>query len=197
MRQMPPAGNLLKRIVSAVPALFILALTLLPSPGSAFAAGELQLGEESLLAAYHRIEADLARTSLGFPLYLESSEQNGRLHAEVYGIFDHPFDGILEVLMIPANWCDIASLHPNVKACTYGESPATRNLTFYLGRNFYQPPADTHQFTYHYRRIERRQGYLDIFLSADEGPFGTKDHRMRLEAIPLDGGRTFVRVGYS
>ena len=34
-------------------------------------------------------------------------------------------------------------------------------------------------------------------LSADAGPFGTKDHKMRFEALPLDGGRTFVHVSYT
>jgi hypothetical protein len=50
---------------------------------------------------------------------------------------------------------------------------------------------------YHYRNVDQQQGYLDIMLSADAGPFGTKDHRMRFEALPLDGGRTFVHVSYA
>jgi hypothetical protein len=47
-----------------------------------------------------------------------------------------------------------------------------------------------------FRSIER-QGYLDITLDADEGPYATKDHRMRFEALPLDGGQTFVHVSYA
>jgi hypothetical protein len=34
-------------------------------------------------------------------------------------------------------------------------------------------------------------------LDADIGPFGTKDHRMRFEAMSLDGRKTFVHVSYS
>jgi hypothetical protein len=98
---------------------------------------------------------------------------------------------------VPANWCDIASLHPNVKACTYRELPGAWRLTFYTGRKFYQSPEDTYLFTYDYRNVEQRRGYLDIILNADEGPFGTKDHRMRFEALPLDEGRTFVHVSYA
>jgi hypothetical protein len=37
---------------------------------------------------------------------------------------------------------------------------------------------------------------VDIILSADEGPFGTKDHNMRFEALPLATGKTFVHVSY-
>jgi hypothetical protein len=49
---------------------------------------------------------------------------------------------------------------------------------------------------YHYRNIVQQKGYLDISLSADEGPFGTKDHTMRFEALPLKDGKTFVHVSY-
>jgi len=34
-------------------------------------------------------------------------------------------------------------------------------------------------------------------LRANEGPFGTEDHTMSFEAVPLDGSRTFVHVSYS
>jgi hypothetical protein len=34
-------------------------------------------------------------------------------------------------------------------------------------------------------------------LDAAEGPFGTTDYRIRLEAAPLDQNRTFLRLAYS
>jgi hypothetical protein len=51
-----------------------------------------------------------------------------------------------------------------------------------------------YQVVYHDRKVVLRQGYLDILLWADAGPFGTRDHRIRLAAMPLDGGGTFVHV---
>jgi hypothetical protein len=119
------------------------------------------------------------------------------VHVDVYGIFDYPLSSVVNVLKVPANWCDIVSLHPNVKACTYRELPGDWLLTFYIGRKVYQPPEGARQVIYHYRKVDQQQGYLDIILSADAGPFGTKDHRMRFEALPLDGGRTFVHVSYA
>jgi hypothetical protein len=101
------------------------------------------------------------------------------------------------VLKVPANWCDIVPLHLNVKACTYRELPGDCLLTFYIGRKFYQPPEDTHQVMFRYRNVDQHQGHLDINLRTDAGPFGTKDHRMRFEALPLDGSRTFVHVSYA
>jgi hypothetical protein len=100
------------------------------------------------------------------------------------------------VLKEPANWCDIVSLHPNVKACTYSSQPGDGQLTFYIGKKEYQAPEDSRPVVYHYRNVVQKKGYLDIILSAEEGPFGTKDHSMRFEALPLNGGKTFVHVSY-
>jgi hypothetical protein len=177
--------------------LLMFATAILFSAGSASAAETLRQGEDILLDTYHRNMTRLERNSFGLPLFLESFERNDRVQVDVYGIFDHPFSSVGNVLKVPANWCDIVSLHPNVKACTYRELTGAWLLTFYLGRKAYQPPEDTHQLIYRYQIVAQQKGYLDIVLNADEGPFGTKDHRMRFEAIPLDGGKTFVRVSYS
>ncbi len=158
---------------------------------------EPRQGHDILLDTYNRVEAKLERTSFGFPLYLESSDQDGRVHVDVYGIFHHPFRNVLNVLKIPANWCDIVSLHPNVKACTYRDMSGAWGLTFYFGRKVYESPADTYNFIFYCRNVEQQPNYMDIVLNADEGPLGTKNHKMRFEAIPLDGGTTFVRVSYT
>jgi hypothetical protein len=177
--------------------LFIVAAAILFCAGSVSAVEKPQQGGDILLDTYSRIKAKLERNSFGFPLFLESFEQDDRVNVDVYGVFNQPFSSVAGVLRDPANWCDIVSLHPNVKACTYRELTGAGLLTFYIGRKVYQPPEDTRQVIYHYRNVEERQGYLDIILSADAGPFGTKDHRMRFEALPLDGRRTFVHVSYS
>jgi hypothetical protein len=177
--------------------LFMVVAVILFSAGSASAVEEPRQGYDILVDTYYRIEAKLERNSFGFPLFLESFERDDRVHVDVYGIFDYPFSSVVNVLKVPANWCDIVSLHPNVKACTYRELPGSWLLTFYIGRKVYRPPENTRQVIYHYRNVDQQQGYLDIILSADAGPFGTKDHRMRFEALPLDGGRTFVHVSYA
>lgn len=177
--------------------LFIVAAAILFSAGSVSAVEKPRQGGDILLDTYYGIKAKLERNSFGFPLFLESFERDDRVNVDVYGIFNQPFSSVAGVLRDPANWCDIVSLHPNVKACTYRELTGVWLLTFYIGRKVYQPPEDTRQVTYHYRNVEERQGYLDIILTADAGPFGTKDHRMRFEAMPLEGRRTFVHVSYA
>jgi hypothetical protein len=177
--------------------LFTVAAAILFSTGSAAALEKPRQGEDILLDTYHRNTAKLETNSFGLPLFLESFERDDRVHVDVFGIFDYPFSSVVNVLTVPANWCDIVSLHPNVKACTYGGLPGTWLLTFYIGRKVYQPPEDTRQVIYRYRKVDQQKGYLDIMLSADAGPFGTEDHTMSFEAVPLDGRRTFVHVSYS
>ena len=167
--------------------LFMVAAAILFSAGSASAVEKPRQDEEILLDTYHRNMARLEKNSIGLPLFLESFELDDRVQVDVYGIFDFPFSSVVNVLKVPENWCDIVSLHPNVKACTYRELTGAWLLTFYLGRKAYQPPRDTHQLVYRYRNIDQQQRYLNIILNADEGPFGTKDHRMRFEALSLDG----------
>jgi hypothetical protein len=176
--------------------LLMVAAAILFSAGSASAVAKPRQGEDLLLDTYHRNMARLETNSFGLPLFLESFERDDRVHVDVYGIFDYPFSSVVNVIKVPANWCDIVSLHPNVKACTYRDVPGSWLLTFYIGRKVYQPPEDTRQVIYHYRNVDQQQGYLDIILTADAGPFGTKDHRMSFEALALDGARTFVHVSY-
>jgi hypothetical protein len=176
--------------------LFLVAAALLFSVGSASGVEKPLQGEALLLDIYHKNMGKLEAKSFGLPLFLESIELDDRVHVDVFGIFDFPFSSVVNVLKVPANWCDIVSLHPNIKACTYREQPNDWLLTFYLGSKAYQPLVDTRHVISHYRSIDRK-GYLDIILNADAGPFGTKDHRMRFEALPLDGVRTFVHVSYA
>jgi len=176
---------------------FLLAAALLFSTGVTVAAEKPGQGEELLLGTYRRNLDRLERNSFGFPLFLESFERDARVQVDIHGIFDYPFDSVANVLKVPANWCDIVSLHQNVKACTYREPPGGWLLTFHLGRKGYQPLEDTRQILYQYRKVVQQPGYLDITLSAEAGPFGTNDHRMRFEALPLEGGRTFVHVSYA
>jgi len=164
--------------------------------GYAAAVAKAPPGEDTLLATYHSNAARLETSSFGLPLFLDSSERGDRVHVDVYGTFEYPFNSIASVLKVPANWCDIVALHPNVKACTYSKLSGDGVLTFYIGKKEYQPPEDSRPVVYHYRNVVEQKGYLDIILRADEGPFGTKDHTMRFEALSLKGGKTFVHVSY-
>ncbi|MBL0224694.1 MAG: hypothetical protein IPQ16_03655 [Geobacteraceae bacterium] len=177
--------------------LIILAVGFPGSAGSAPTAEKPRQGADDLLQSYHRHSSGLAANSFGIPLVVESFEQDDRVHVDVYGIFDHPFSGVVKTLRVPANWCDIVALFPNVKACTSRELQASWLLTFYLGRKVYQSPEDARRIIFNLPNTDRQHDYLDITLHADEGPYGTRNHRIRVKGLPLDRSRTFIHVSYT
>ncbi len=186
-----------RKILQGLLTLFMVASVVLFSAGFAAAVEELRQSGAMLLDTYHSVLPKLETSNFGLPLFLESFEHDKRMHVDVYGIFQYPFSSVAGVLKVPNNWCDIVSLHPNVKACTSNEQTGSRLLTFYLGNKEYQPPEDARQVVCRYQTIDQQQGYLDILLSIDEGPYSTKNHRLKFEALPLDGDRTFVHVSYA
>jgi len=185
----------IKRQVISI--LFIATAAILFSCAFAPAAETPRQSAEILLNTYHINRARLETNNFGIPLVVDSSERDDRVHVDVYGIFDHPFGNVVNVLKLPSNWCDIVALFPNVKACTSRDLPGAGLLTLYLGRKTYQAPEDARQIIFNFHNVVQQQGYADFILTANEGPFGTKDHRIRVEALPLDGARTFIHVSYA
>jgi hypothetical protein len=154
-------------------------------------------GGRLLLAKYPVIKAQLEKNQFGAPIYLESTEAQGTLRVDMYGVFNRPFAAVRDALQSPANWCDITSLHINIKACTSKKTADQWLLTFYNGRKNYQPPADAYPIKFKFRTVSLQPEYFDVALSADEGPFHTSDHRIRLEAAPLDKATTLLHFSYS
>jgi hypothetical protein len=167
------------------------------APGAAWADDALSGNSPALLAKYQAVQPKLARNLFGAPIYLESSEARGAQHVDMYGVFNYPFDQVRKALASPGNWCDITTLHINIKACTVRKSGALSYLTIYSGRKYYQPPGDAYPLKLQFRVLAQQPEYLNLLLSADQGPLRTKEHRIRLEAAPLEAGSTFVHFSYS
>jgi len=188
-------ANTRRFIFLACIALVVLA-TVLSGRYSALAAEPLTVNSRVLLAKYPAIRTRLEKNQFGIPLYLESREEYGSLHVDVYGLFDYPFDSVRDALQAPSNWCDITSLLINIKACTFRKVSDQWLLILYSGRKYYQPPQDAYELDFSFRLAALQQEYLDIVLSAKNGPLLTRDHRIRVEAAPLDKGRTFIHFSY-
>jgi hypothetical protein len=154
-------------------------------------------GGEALHEKYLEIKPKLERNEFGVPLYCESIEEEDSLRGDVYGIIEHPFAVVEDVLLEPRNWCDIASLHFNIKACTCRNSGNGAVLVLYTGRKFYQPLEDTYQVNYEYQSLAHQSAYLMVSLKADEGPLNTKDCLIELESIPLEGGKALIHFSYA
>ena len=180
---------------SAAGALAALALLfgLLAAPD----AGAVQsLGASALRARHAALEPQLRDNQFQGPLYLESVETPRSSQGDVYAVVDHPFGKVSGALANPANWCDLLILHLNVKYCR-GTPGAPPRLEVRIGRKLDQPLASATPLSFAWRAAALTPEYLDVGLDAPTGPFGTKDYRILVEAVGLDGGRTFIHMGYA
>ena len=67
----------------------------------------------------------------------------------------------------------------------------------FVGRRNDTPVEDAYRLDFRYAVAARSADYLRLTMRSGDGPLGTRDYRIVLEAIPLDAGRTFVKLSYS
>ncbi|MBU5613799.1 hypothetical protein [Geomonas azotofigens] len=187
------ASKLITRACLCVALLLIVVLC----HGLARAADAEPTGEHALLAKYAAIKAKLDKNQFGAPIYLESTEGSDSVRVDMYGVFHHPFETVREALQSPAGWCEITPLHLNIKACVYKTTKQQTQLTLYSGRKYFQPPSDAYPLKLAFRVAANRPDYLELALVGDEGPFGTRDHRIGVQAAPLEGQGTFLHFSYT
>ncbi len=83
----------------------------------------------------------------------------------------------------PAGWCDILLLHLNTKYCRASTDGRGSVLRVYIGSKNEQPLDDAYPVDFAYRVAAATPDYLNIMLSAAEGPLSTSDYRIVLEAV--------------
>lgn len=152
---------------------------------------------DALLARYAALADDLAHTPFKRPIHLESTQTSADLKGEVYAVVEHPFGTVAAALKQADPWCDILILHLNVKQCRIHGSPQTRMLAVSLGKKHDQPLSDAQRMDFGYRVATSTPDYLNVQLNAAEGPLGTRDYRIAVEAIPLDDKHSFMHLSYA
>ena len=166
-----------------------LSAALLPAAASAQDAAALRTRHTAL-------QEKFANNQFGRPLVLESVESSGDLKGDVYAVVDHPFPMVQQALQSADHWCDILILHLNVKRCR-ASGAAAKTLNLSVGRKFDQPIEDAYQLNFAYRVVAATNDYLQVLLTADEGPLSTKNYRIQVEAVPVDAKRSVVHMSYA
>jgi hypothetical protein len=125
------------------------------------------------------------------PLHLESSQSEGSLSGKLYATIDKPFAAVQRALSEDGAWCAILILDPNVHRCQSRPAQARQPALIEVGF------GDSDTAVSFSQSIVRAEDYLQARLSADNGPFGTTDYAIALEAAPLDNDRTIVHLAFS
>jgi len=150
----------------------------------------------TLRARYAALQDKFANNQFGRPLVLESVETSGDLKGDVYAVVDYPFAMVQQALQAADHWCDILILHLNVKRCRVGGG-AVKTINLSVGRKFDQPIEDAYQLNFAYRVVTATYDYLQVLLTADEGPMSTKNYRIQVEVVPVDAKRSVIHMSYA
>ena len=147
----------------------------------------------ALHARFDALQDKLAHNAYGRPLALQSTQTSDRLEGEVYARVDQPYAAVQRALQGTDNWCGILILHLNVKMCH--ALPA--GLDMALGRKYDQPVDDAYKLHFDYHLATSGADYLKAELTSGDGPLGTKDYRIAVEAAPLDATHTMLHMSYA
>jgi hypothetical protein len=162
------------------------------------AAGALAYaGPGELRARYGELREQLRHNSFQRAIHIDSSEAGDTLKGDVYAVLEHPFAKVRDALKDPGDWCDILLLPFNTKYCHADSANDGASLQVRIGRKFDQPVKNAYRLDFALRPIAATQEYFESRLDAGSGPLGTKDYRIVVSAVPLDGGRTFLHLSYS
>ncbi len=151
----------------------------------------------AMRSRYLDLREALSRSAFHRPLVLESSERGARLEDDIYAVVSAPYETAAPALESAAAWCDILILHLNIKQCVASGAAPDEALQVAIGRKYEQPAEQAYKVDFRYEVAAHGRDYLRIALHAASGPFGTRDYRIALEAMPLEAGRSFVHLSYS
>lgn len=151
----------------------------------------------ALRERHEQLADELRLSDFGQPIHIESRQSGSVLEGDVYAILDHPFERVRDALRQPSNWCDILILPFNTKYCHTVQRANGPGLLMRIGRKFDQPLQQAHKLVLDWHGLAADGRYVEVRLSAEDGPVGTRDYHIVVSAVPLEGGRTFLRLGYS
>lgn len=141
----------------------------------------------AIRATYARLRSELDASPFGKPLTLTSKVASDRLEGNIHAVLDQPFERVRAGLGSIRGWCDLLILHPNITNCRVGSGS---EITMYVGKS--QAPV-----AFSYEAVANAADYLRVRLHADQGPAGTSDFQINIEAAPVDTQHTMLRLDYS
>lgn len=150
-----------------------------------------------LRAKYAELRGPLRTNVYQRAIFIDSTDGGGTLKGDIYAVLDHPYDVLSRTLERPDDWCAIMILPFNTKYCHPLKADGGATLVMRIGRKADQPVGDAYRLDFALRPVAATADYFESRLAAKDGPLGTHDYRITLEAVPLDAKRSFMRLSYS
>jgi hypothetical protein len=151
-------------------------------------------GPERLKERYATFASKLNGTAFGAPVYIESDDRDDMMRGGVFGILPGAFASFSATLRQLPAWCDLLTLHFNIKGCTYQTESDV--LRVYSGGKRYEDPREARRHEFLYTVPAASRDYLHIVITSADGPLDTYDYLVEVEAMPL-GEQTFAYVHFT
>jgi hypothetical protein len=131
------------------------------------------------------------------PMQLISVETPKGLAGEVYAAVDRPLASLETSLDSAAAWCRALLLHVDNRACQVSREGDREVIGLSVVRRYDLPVEDAYRSAFTYSLAQSSADRFEATLTAPSGPFGTSNYRIVLEAIALDGRRSFLHFSYA
>lgn len=151
----------------------------------------------ALRAQHTRLQPQFQNNAFGRPLVLLSSESADSLTGDIYAVVPYPFATVSAAMQSPAHWCEVMILHINTKYCRAVAGPQGASLRVYIGTKTPQTLAAATRVAFAYQESITTESYFAINLSAQDGPLGTSNYRIHLEAVALPNQQSFLHFTYA
>jgi len=152
---------------------------------------------QALQAQHGNLQSALAQSPFQRPMILQANSSAETPQGDIYAVVDHAFGLVGNAFQQPAHWCDVLMLQLNVKRCEVAAEGGRQTLQVAIGKKVEQPLKDAFRVDFEYTVRSAQPDYLSVQINAPEGPLGTRDYRLTLEAVPVDAQRSFLHMSYS
>mgnify|MGYP007123200429 CR=1 FL=1 len=150
-----------------------------------------------LQSTYIAMATEMAASPFKRPLLMQSQQAQNGLVGDIYAVVEHPMQTVRTELSVAGNWCNIMLLHSNTKYCRAELDSKRPRLAVYIGTKEPQELARSTRADFSFQVVSATSEYLEVALAAPSGPIGTSNYLIRLQAVPLAGGKTFLHFTYS
>lgn len=151
----------------------------------------------ALLQKNADLKSQLAGSPFRRPLVLESSESSNTVDGTVYAVLESSFAAVSRTFKSPEQWCEVMILHLNTKYCRPDGNMAPTRFKVSIGKKTPQQLSNAFALDFGYEIASASSSYLSVLLSAPKGPLGTSNYKIEVQAVPLPGNRTFMRLHYA
>lgn len=144
-----------------------------------------------------RFRPVLAQPGLGgLPVHAQVSVADDVVDCDIRAIVARPHAEVAALLETPRGWCEFLLLHPNVKACAAEPAADGRRIVLHFGNKHFQPVELSRPLRYELRVEWREDGMMTARLRPEPAKTADAAGSALIEVVPLDGGRSGVRVRY-